>query len=206
MSVLEPETDMSRDQLQPADIRRRHGMTITGPARMAYDVGRRLKADRAVEIVDSIYQATTLTKSELSAYAAAHPGRRGMRQLREVIELSDEGAESPWETKTRLAIIRAGLPRPDSQLEICAPDDKIPGGTWCARVDMAWEKWRVVVEYKGDGHRSAAQLAKDIERYNKLGQLGWEVVRVKSHQLSPGIAHVVLAQIRDALRAGGAPV
>ncbi|MDN5759477.1 MAG: hypothetical protein L0H59_13270 [Tomitella sp.] len=64
---------MSRDQLQPADLRRRHGMTITGPARTAYDVGRRLKVDRAVEIVDSIYQATTLTKSELSAYAAAHP-------------------------------------------------------------------------------------------------------------------------------------
>ncbi|OZG27211.1 hypothetical protein BH683_020065 [Williamsia sp. 1138] len=46
-----------------------------------------------------------------------HPGPRGFRQLRTVLSLVDAEAESPRETRTRLLLIRSGLPRPETQIK-----------------------------------------------------------------------------------------
>ncbi|TQF68431.1 DUF559 domain-containing protein [Rhodococcus spelaei] len=187
-----------RDSLPASEFRLRGSYPVTDPARTAFDLGRKLPLDAAVEAVDAIYQATELTRAELTVFTAQHPGERGVVQLREVIALSDEGAESPWETKTRLAIVRAGLPRPDTQIAVHTKD-----GMFIGRVDMIWERWRVIVEYDGDHHFDSAQRNRDVERWNALEAAGWRVIRVKARQLTRGRA-TLMGQIRTVLHDAGA--
>lgn len=193
--------EVYRERLEPGDRLRRHGMLVTSPARTAYDVGRRLEIDRGVEVVDALYQTGKLTKRELAAYAEAHPARRGVRRLREVIALSDEGAESPMETCTRLAIVRAGLPCPDSQIDVFLPD-----GSHVGRADLGWDRWWTLVDYEGDGHRGKNQLDKDVRRGNRLAKLGWTWIRVRAESLLPENIDELMDTIRDAIRVGGGPV
>lgn len=187
-----------RDVLADDDTVVRRSCAITTPARTAYDLGRRLDLDAAVEAVDMMYQCTRLTRTELGRYVDAHSGDRGLRQMREVVELSDEGAESTWETKTRLAIVREGLPHPETQLEIHDAN-----GRFIGRADMGWRCWRVVVEYEGDQHFDKPARNNDIERWNALEAAGWRVIRVKAKQLTFG-RPLLMQQIRSVLRERGA--
>jgi Protein of unknown function (DUF559) len=187
-----------RDTLAANDIAVRRGIALTTPVRTAFDIGRRLDIDGAVEAIDAIYQATGLRRSGLAQYAAGYPGARGVRRLCDVVELSDEGAESVWETRTRLALVRSGLPRPETQREIFGCS-----GVFIGRVDMCWPRWRVIVEYDGDHHFDYEARNRDIERWNALEAAGWRVIRVKKRQLVYGRA-VLLDQIRTVLRDAGA--
>lgn len=188
-----------RDHIPDDEIATRRGVRLTTPLRTAFDLGRRLDHDRAVEAVDALYRSTKITRSQLAAFAARHPGERGIVQLHRVIDESDEGAESPWETRTRLALVRAGLPRPDTQLTIR------DAGRFIGRVDMVWAQWGVIVEYDGDHHFEPEQRNRDVERWNALEAAGWRVIRVKARQLIHGRA-TLIAQVTRILRAAGAPV
>lgn len=194
-----PGIALYRDAIPAAEIASRGGVALTSPLRTAFDLGRRLEFDRAVEIVDALYQSTGTTRAELASFAERHPGARGIVQLRSVIDASDEGAESPWETRTRLTLVRAGLPRPGTQLAI---RDR---GRFVGRVDMVWEQWGVIVEYDGDHHFEPEQRNRDVERWNALEAAGWRVIRVKARQLIHGRA-TLIAQVTRVLRDAGAPV
>lgn len=194
-----PGTTLWRDDVPADEVTTRSGVRLTTPLRTAFDLGRRLDHDPAVESVDALYHATRITRDDLVAFTAQHPGERGIVQLRNVIDESDEGAESPWETRTRLALVRAGLPRPDTQVTIR------DAGRFVGRVDMVWEQWRVVVEYDGDHHFEPEQRNRDVERWNALEAAGWRVIRVKARQLLYG-RQTLIAQITRVLRAAGAPV
>lgn len=86
----------------------------------------------------------------------------------------DPGAESPRETWLRLLIIRAGLPRPQTQIEV-----RNEYGAVIAVVDMGWEELKIAIEYEGDHHRtSRMQFNRDIRRMDELIELGWIVIRV----------------------------
>ena len=192
--------DLYRERLADSDRQQRRSVAITTPERTAFDLGRRLPLDRAVEAVDAIYQATGVTRSKLSKYADGHSGARGLVQLRQVIELSDEGAESVWETRTRLAIIADGFPRPESQVHVFDA-----AGQFIGRADLGWPQWRVLVEYDGNDHFNFEQRNRDVERWNALEAAGWRVIRVKKRQLIQGRA-LLMQQIRQILREAGAPV
>lgn len=182
-----------RDVLSPNDIELWRSYPVTTPVRTAFDLGRRLPLDDAVEAVDSIYHATTLSATDLAVYADKHSGSRGIAQLRKVIQLSDAGAESPWETKTRLAIVRAGFPRPESQLVVTDS-----AGRFIGRADLGWRPLGVLVEYEGDHHFEPWQRSRDIERWNALEAAGWRVIRVKSRQLTHG-CDTLMQQLRSVL-------
>ncbi len=59
----------------------------------------------------------------------------------------DSGAESPQETRTRLLLIDAGLPGPQTQIVV-----RDEYGVPLARIDMGWEEFLVGVEYDGPQH------------------------------------------------------
>lgn len=90
----------------------------TSPARTAFDLGRRLPLARSIEVLDALCNATGLKPTEVGALVDRHRGVRGLSQLRRVLDLVDGGAESPPETRTRLLLMGAGFPRPETQLEI----------------------------------------------------------------------------------------
>lgn len=169
---------------------------VTTASRTAFDIGRRYQAGEAVPILDALLTGTGATIADVLAVADRWPGTRGVRRLRDMLELVDSSSESPQESRLRLILMRAGLPRPECQIRF--PELRI-------RVDMGWREWRVAVEYDGVQHWSdAAQRAWDIERIALLEAAGWMVVRVSAQMLSR--PDLVVARVRDKFRAGGCPI
>ena len=135
------------ETLLPGETTQVVGVPVTSPARTAFDLGRHAGPASAVIAIDSLAKATALTVDDVGRLIDAHRGVRGIKQLRQVLGLVDAGAESPQETKTRLAIIAAGLPKPQTQIVV-----RNEWGAVLARIDLGWERWRVGVEYDGAQH------------------------------------------------------
>lgn len=188
------------DALSTEEITSRNGMRLTTPARTAYDIGRGLRLTDALIHLDALARATGFTPPDVDAIARLHTGARGIVQLRRALLLMDGGSESPYETRTRLALINAGLPRPQTQIVV---EER---GAFVARIDMGWKQWRVGVEFDGAQHwTDPAQRTKDIDRLAELEGLGWRIIRV-SASLLRNRPWVVVARVYAALRAAGAPV
>jgi hypothetical protein len=156
------------------------GIAVTTAARTAFDIGRHTVAETvAVMRIDALMNRTSLDPGAVAAVAEAHRGVRGLSRLRTVLALVDGGAESPQETIARLALIRADLPRPATQVAIF---DEF--GQFVARVDMAYEGVKVAIEYDGEQHWADAKVRQaDIDKMYELNRLGWIVIRVSSDQL-----------------------
>jgi very-short-patch-repair endonuclease len=179
----------------------RDGIQITTPARTAFDLGRRKGLTNAVIRLDALVHATGLKVADVELLADRHRGARGLVQLRRVLPMVDGGAESPYETKTRLMLISSGLPRPQTQIEV--RDD---WGLVRARIDMGWEEWKVGVEFDGAHHwTDPAQRTYDIDRLAELEASGWIIIRVSADLLRYR-PEVVVARILRAMRAAGCPV
>lgn len=189
-----------RVQLRDDEICVVRGMPATTPARTAFDLGRRDRLEKAIIRVDSLANATGLKPKDVERLAEYHRGARGMVQLRRVVELMDGGAESPQETRTRLLLIAAGFPKPQTQIVVV---DEY--GSFVGRVDMGWEEWKVGVEYDGPQHwTDPDQHARDIDRLARLAAQGWVIIRV-SRNILRYRPNVFLARVRDAVRAVGWP-
>ena len=167
------------DYLAPGETRSVDGMSVTTAARTAFDVGRRLDLEAGVQRIDALMNATDVKAAEAEAVAARHPGVRGLRQLRQTLKLVDGGAESPYESLTRLLLARAGFPRPQTQIPVL---DEY--GFVIARIDMGWPEWLVGVDFDGAHHwTNPKQRTWDVERYAKLPELGWIDIRLTSGML-----------------------
>ena len=175
-------------------------MVVTTLTRTAFDLGRRLPLPDAVAAVDHLCWMAVVHPSAVLDHAGLHPGARGVRHLRRVVELADTGAQSPWETRTRLALVLAGLPRPQTQLEV-----RTLAGRLVAQLDLGWARWRVGVEYDGDRHRDRDQFRRDIARRARLVTAGWTVISVTASDLAAAAPETLVA-VRAALQRAGAPI
>jgi hypothetical protein len=118
-----------------------------------------------------------------------------------VLPLIDGGAESPQETRTRLLLVAAGLPRPQTQIEVLNDWGRV-----LARIDMGWQEWKVGIEYDGPQHWTDPRIrANDIDRTAELQRRGWILIRVSADLLRYR-PDVVVARVREALRARGYPI
>ena len=150
------------------------GMRITTVERTAFDVARRGRLDDAIARLDALGVATGFKADDVLAVGERHRGARGLRQLRTALDLYDRGAASPKETWLRLLLIRAGYPRPQTQIPVVSAD-----GCRQYYLDMGWEDLMLAVEYDGEQHRvDPIQFAYDIQRSEDLDELGWTTVRV----------------------------
>ncbi|MDT5349471.1 MAG: hypothetical protein QOH91_2758 [Mycobacterium sp.] len=189
------------DTLEDDETCVRDGIPLTTPARTAFDLGRRKGLTTAVIRLDALMHATEVKVADIELLADRHRGARGLVQLRQALPLVDGGAESPYETKTRLALVAGGLPRPQTQIGVLTDWGRV-----IARIDMGWEEWKVGVEFDGAHHwLDAAQRTHDIDRLADLEARGWIIVRVSADLLRhrPG---VVVARVRRALLAAGRPL
>ncbi|MCB0926141.1 MAG: hypothetical protein KDB50_16620 [Mycobacterium sp.] len=155
------------------------GMPVTTVARTAFDLGRWLTVAEAVPRIDALMNATGITVEQIAAVAAAHPGARGLRTLNDALSLADGGAESPYESMTRMLLVQNGFPRPQTQVQV-----RDRHGVVVARLDMGWRQWRVGVDFEGAHHwTDPRQRSRDIERYAMLPELGWTDIRLTSGML-----------------------
>ncbi|WP_175525247.1 endonuclease domain-containing protein [Microbacterium sp. cf046] len=112
--------------------------------------------------------------------AAVHAGRRrGASPLREALARIRPGVASRMETWVRLIVIDAGLPEPVTDHDVF---DRHGGFVGC--VDLAYPELRIAIEYEGDQHRTdQRQWHRDIEKHERLADLGWRVIRVSRDQV-----------------------
>ncbi len=165
-------------------------LPVTTPQRTAFDVGRRQPLGSAVANLDSLMRATAITADEVHAVADQHRGARGLRQLETALGLVDTGSQSPKETALRLLLLRAGLPRPTTQIPVSTDQGQV------YYLDMGWEDLMVGVEYDGEHHRlDRWQYTRDNHRREALERLGWIVIRVTVTDRPDDI----VARVRDAL-------
>lgn len=108
------------DELLSGETQTIRGLPMTTPARTAFDLGRRLSMEDGVQRIDALMNATDVKVDDIETVAGTHPGVRGLRQLRQTLDLVDGGAESPYESLTRLPWCRPASP----------PADPDPGARW----------------------------------------------------------------------------
>jgi hypothetical protein len=149
----------------------------TSPARTVWDVARWLDPIEAVPIVDSLLGMHLVTRQTLADRVERGAGRRGCQRARLVAELADPGAQSPAESRLRVRLMLAGLPRPVTQCPVRI------GPSLVLHPDLGWPQWRVAVEYDGHWHADAEQLHHDRRRLNQLVAAGWTVLHVTSLRL-----------------------
>ncbi len=90
-------------------------------------------------------------------------------------------ALSPQETRTRLALIRHGLPSPECNITV---DGLYFSSGWPVTVDLAWSSAKIAIEYDGDHHRThRTQWMNDHEKRNLLQNNDWKVFVVDAASL-----------------------
>ena len=161
------------DTLAVDEVTHASGLPATTRLRTAYDLGRLQNRAEALARLDALMRTQRFSIDAVAELAGRYPGARGVRQLRELLPLIDGGADSPRESHTRLALIDAGMPRPQTQIPV------VDGRHAVAFLDMGWEEFKVAVEYDGDHHRKdRRQYVKDIRRIRMLEEMNWIVIRV----------------------------
>ena len=131
---------------------------------------------------------------ELEAAVQRWAGRRGVARLREALALVRPRTDSVRETELRLAASDFGLPEPEVNGRILDDD-----GRFVAFGDLVYRRWRVILEYDGEQHRTdERQFARDVERLDDLARLGWRVVRVSKQHRGPRRIQR-LRRVREAL-------
>ena len=175
---------------------RRRGLSVTNPVRTCWDLARWLDVVEAVVLVDRMLGKGRVTPEQLTTYLRKRQeeGERGWRRFARVVALADGRAASPMESRLRVRLALAGLPPPQVQYVI-----RDAQGHSVARVDLAYAKSRVAVEYDGVWHvGSADQMDHDRQRLNRIAIAKWTVVHATSKRLHDDFDGLV-AEIRKAL-------
>jgi hypothetical protein len=168
-SGLVPRTDRVAEN----EITRVSGLPVTSRLRTAFDMGRHLERTEALARLDALMWNQAFSIEDVEKLVKRYPRARGLRRLQELLPLIDGGAASPRESRIRLWLSDAGLPRPETQIPV------LQGSYPVAFLDMGWPEFMVAVEYDGDHHRkNRRQYVKDIARLRMLEALGWIIIRV----------------------------
>lgn len=166
-------------QLAPGSTRILLGLRVTSPARTWLDLGSILELGDLVAVGDYLvhHSAPWVSVEELTTAVAGWRGR-GIRTLRPAVALLDPRSESRPESRLRVMILQAGLPRPEINHALV---DSQTGKH--LRPDFRFSQQRVILEYQGDYHRTRAQWRKDMTRRSKLEAMGWYVMELNGDDL-----------------------
>ncbi|TCK21166.1 DUF559 domain-containing protein [Pseudonocardia endophytica] len=167
-----------RGELHPDEVTMVDGLLVTTPLRTAFDLGRRLEFVEAVVAVDALARVHRFPPDLLLGVAVRYPRRRGVSRLTDVLSAADARSSSPPETRLRLVLTGAGLPRPAVQHPVL--DDDRRRAVW---LDLAYPRHRLGIEYDGGDHLDPKQVVKDIERHTRLAAAGWRVLRYTARDI-----------------------
>jgi hypothetical protein len=149
--------------LDPAEITAIDGLLCTTRDRIVVDIARSAPFEVAVAVADAALRPprpgapplTTLQQLAVALDRGAH--RPGIGAARRVVAFADGRSGSVGESRSRVAIARAGLPPPVLQWEVLTAYGR-------CFVDFAWPEQRVVGEFDGR------------VKYGRLGRAGEDVL------------------------------
>lgn len=156
-----------------------------------------MTVDDLVVLGDAVVRRVGLPA--LHGTVEAYAGRPGARRMRAAAALVRERVDSPQETRTRLLLVRAGLPEPVVNTAVHADD----GSGWLFRPDLQWRGVKVALEYDGRDHEADDdRRSRDNARRTVAEQHGWAVLVAVSVDLTRGRAAFV-RRVEDTLRGRG---
>lgn len=128
-----------------------------------------------VAVGDHLVGRSDLTTTIADLAGAIVPGSRSVVAARTAVDLVRVGAESAMETWFRLAIVDAGFPEPELNVDV-----RDAAGLLLGRVDMAWPELRIAFEYDGDHHRERDVFHHDQRRDNGFAVNDWIAIHATS--------------------------
>jgi hypothetical protein len=169
--------------LLPEEVVLVDGMPVTSVARTVVDLGRMLPFEQALVPADAALHRGLVTPEELLVALDRGARRPNNPAARRVVGFADGAAESVGETRSRVALRRAGLPPPTLQ-----------HGIGRFRCDFSWEEHATVGEFDGrvkygrllrPGQEPGDAVFAEKRREDELRDLGWEVARWVWDELDP---------------------
>lgn len=168
-------------RLGPDDVELIDGIKVTSGARTIIDLGRSIPFERAVVCADFALRTGLVTPDQLTAAMERARRTLGAGRARQVVAFADGRSESVGESRSRVAMHRAGLPAPQLQVEIRSRYGVILG-----RSDFLWEEERTVGEFDGEvkygallrpGQDPGGAVFAEKRREDRIRDEGWRVVR-----------------------------
>ena len=176
---------VARAQLPDDDVRPWYGFGTTSVARTLVDCAREWSLTDSVIAIDAALQTRKVDRAEVHRAVLAGSHRVGIARAARALGLSDGRAESPLETRGRLALLSAGLPPPELQVEIH------DAAGYIGRVDAWYPDAAVALEFDGrvkyldpwDKLSPGEVLWKEKRREDRMRDVGVRVVRVVDEDL-----------------------
>jgi hypothetical protein len=162
-----------RAALAANEIVQRRELTTTSALRTVIDLAARDPLTEGVVAADMFLHARLVSGAQMRGYVTEHPGAKRIAQLRRVLDFVEPKAESPMETRLRMLLVLAGLPRPEVQGSI--RDDH---GHVLGRPDLLYRAQHLAIEFDGGNHRE--RLVEDNRRQNGLVGAGFRLLRFTS--------------------------
>jgi len=147
-------------------------------ARTLVDCAREWSLTDGVIAVDAALNEKKVTRADLVETVLSGSHRVGIAQAARVLGLSDGRAESPLETRGRLAILASGLPRPELQVEIH------DAAGFVGRVDAWYEDAALAIEFDGKVKYT------DPRYVSSPGKVLWEEKRREDAMRALGVRFV----------------
>ena len=179
------------------------GIRISTPARTWLDLARVLPLQDLVAMGDQVirhgYEELELryepwsTVQDLREMLRRHPKMQGIVKARAAVDLIRLGADSAPESFLRLAMMDAGLPEPELQVQI------VPGDSYSPAADLGYRRQRIAIQYDGGHHLTREQQSRDNRRDAAFHFAGWRYFKFNADDLANEFRRAV-AQVRTALR------
>lgn len=174
------------------------GVRVEHPFHVLLDLAPLLSHDELVACIDSLGSRIRVAGGlTVDAVRTACRGRRarGIRAVRAAVRDARDRVDSPRETMTRLMVVRAGYPEPETNRPL---RDPVTGKEYW--IDLAYPAWKIAIEYDGKRHFTAEQARKDHTKDELLHREGWAVLRitVEDHKDSKDFFALLDASIRTA--------
>jgi hypothetical protein len=167
------------------DVELVHDVPCTSPVRTVVDVLRWRPPHMGLAVADALARRRLVDVDEVVLAVEAFRGRPGVARARYLAANIEPRSESYGESWLRLRVVDAGFPRPEAQVSVRVEDVEV------YRLDLAWPRLRVALEYDGEEHHSSReQRAQDARRRDDLElRFGWTLLAVgKGEVLGPSLA------------------
>lgn len=182
---------LRRATLAPVDVVRLRGLPATSALRTAVDLGSQRVLVDAVIGLDMALHKRIVSLNELRSFCEANRGAKRIAKLRRAIELTEPATESPMETRLRMLLVTARLPRPRAQVPL--HDQQ---GRFLGRPDLYYPEHRLGLEYDGGTHRDS--LVAGNRRQNRLLNGGFRLLRYTAADIFQA-PESVIGQVRLAM-------
>ncbi|MBO2458735.1 hypothetical protein [Actinomadura violacea] len=171
-----------------------HGRRVVGPERLFLELAAAVPRIDLIVAGDHMLRHRICAREQLNRFLRDCHRRRGVRKARLAMPHLEPRSDSPPETRLRMLIVDANLPRPVANQDVFND-----WGVWLARPDLSYPARKIAIEYEGVHHqRDHVQYSHDIERDGRLIDHGWLVIRVDKEGLFRA-PRIVVNRVRKAL-------